>query len=119
MYGMVPGYFLTAHVLGTRRQGYVKDRFILIEPRCGELAWAQGIAVTEFGPVEMSWSKLVGGGVKIQCSVPAHTTANLRLYKQGSGDRILVDGQMSTATSSGNFLETALGPGKHEVQYPA
>jgi len=69
--------------------------------------------------VEMSWSKLDGGGVKIECSVPALTTANLRLYKQGSADRILVDGQMSTATSNGNFLETALGPGGHEVQYPA
>jgi hypothetical protein len=119
MYGMVPGYFLTAHVLGARREGHVTDRSILIEPRCGELVWAQGVAVTEFGPVEMSWSMLVGGGVKIQCSVPANTTANLRLYRHGSGDRILIDGQVSRAVSSGNFLETALGPGKHEVQYPA
>jgi hypothetical protein len=116
---MVPGYFLTAHVLGARREGHVTDRSILIEPRCGELVWAQGVAVTEFGPVEMSWSMLVGGGVKIQCSVPANTTANLRLYRHGSGDRILIDGQVSRAVSSGNFLETALGPGKHEVQYPA
>jgi len=70
-------------------------------------------------PVEMSWSKLVGGEVKIQCSVPANTTASLRLYKHGSGDRILVDGQVSRAASSGNFLETTLGPGKHEIHYPA
>ena len=119
MYGMVPGYFLAAHVLGARRERYVTDRSILIEPRCGELLWAQGVAVTEFGPVEMSWSKLVGGEVKIQCSVPANTTASLRLYKHGSGDRILVDGQVSRAASSGNFLETTLGPGKHEIHYPA
>jgi len=119
MYGIVPGYFLTAHVLGARREGHVTDRSILIEPRCGELVWAKGIAVTEFGPVEMSWSKLSGGGIKMQCSVPANTTANLRLYKHGSGDGILVDGQVRTATLNGNFLETALGPGKHEVQYPA
>jgi len=106
-------------LLGARRERYVTDRSILIEPRCGELLWAQGVAVTEFGPVEMSWSKLVGGEVKIQCSVPANTTASLRLYKHGSGDRILVDGQVSRAASSGNFLETTLGPGKHEIHYPA
>jgi len=31
MYGMVPGYFLAAHVLGARRERYVTDRSILIE----------------------------------------------------------------------------------------
>jgi alpha-L-rhamnosidase len=119
MYGMVPGYFLSAHVLGARREGHVMDRSILIEPRCGELMWAQGVAVTEFGPVKMSWSNLGGGGIKIQCSVPANTTAHLRLYKRGSVDRILVDGQVRAAKLNGNFLETAIGPGTHEAQYPA
>ena len=48
IYGMHPGYFLTAFVLGARRERPVERRTILVEPRFSDLDWAEGICVTEF-----------------------------------------------------------------------
>ena len=92
MYGMVPGSFLTTHVLGVRRVGSVADRSIRIEPRCGDLERAEGIAVTEFGPVPIRWSK-ANSGLSLECTVPAHVTATLRLYLSGQNGLVTIDGR--------------------------
>jgi hypothetical protein len=118
MYGMSPGYFLTAFTLGARRVGPVSSRSILIEPRCADLAWACGIAVTEFGPVEINWSKGADGALSIECSAPPDTAATLRLYKQGRYESVSIDHQTRNALSKGNFIEVQLTPGKHAIQYP-
>ena len=36
-YGMFPGYFLSVYVLGVRRDGPVRNRHLVIEPRLGDL----------------------------------------------------------------------------------
>ena len=78
IYGMFPGYFLSAYVLGVRREGPVAERTILIEPRLGDLTEAKGVVVTEFGPVPVSWKRqdreLVFG-----LAVPKAVHATLRL----------------------------------------
>jgi hypothetical protein len=117
MYGVVPGSFLTTHVLGVRRIGSVSDRAILIEPRCADLTWAKGTAITEFGPVKMSWSKSTGGATSIECSTPAETRPTLRLYKRAGNATITVDDQKIKADAKGAFIEIALPPGKHRVLY--
>jgi hypothetical protein len=118
IYGMVPGYFLTAFVLGARRVGPVSERSILVEPRCADLDWARGIAVTEFGPVEMNWSRNTDGGLTIECATPQETRTTLRLYKVDGKESVLIGRQPGKATSHGNFIEVELVPGKHSIRYP-
>jgi hypothetical protein len=118
LYGLVPGYFLTAFVLGARRVEPVSEGSILIAPRCGDLSWAKGIAVTEFGPVEMKWSKSADGVLSIECSTPPNTMATLRLYKLDDKQTLSIDGQTRKAQINGSFIEAPLTSGKHVIQYP-
>jgi hypothetical protein len=119
IYGMVPGYFLTAFVLGARRVGPVSDRSILIEPRCADLQWARGVAVTEFGPVRVDWQKSVKRALTIECSTPYKTKTTLRLYLIDGKESVLIDGQSQRAKRAGDSIEMPLKPGKHVVHYPA
>ena len=119
IYGMVPGYFLTAFVLGARRVGPVSDRSIVVEPRCADLDSARGVAVTEFGPVEMDWSKNTAGELSIACSTPPDTRTTLRLYKVPGKEKVLIGGQPGKARTNGSFIEVELAPGKHTIHYPA
>ena len=118
MYGMVPGYFLTAYVLGARRIGPVEKRSILIEPRCGDLAWASGVAVTEFGPVEIKWSRSKQGGFTLDCATPSEIHATLRLYKVNEEEAVLIDGKPFQAKSDGRFIELSLAAGRRVIRYP-
>jgi alpha-L-rhamnosidase len=54
IYGMFPDYFLSSYVLGVRLDGPVWSKRILIEPRLGDLTSAEGVVVTERGPVPVS-----------------------------------------------------------------
>ena len=119
LYGLVPGALLTTHVLGARRIGPISDRSILIEPRCGDLVWAKGTAITEFGPVPMKWSKSEDGGLSIECTLPPGTKGTLRLYRQDGKGTVVVDSQPRKAQFTGEFLELALTPGQHTIHYPA
>jgi hypothetical protein len=118
MYGIVPGYFLTSYVLGVRRLGPVSIPALLIEPRCSGLSWARGVAVTEFGPVEMNWSKSPEGVVSIECSIPPQISATLRLYRRDGKDVISVDQHQSIGEVKGTFIELPLEHGKHKISYP-
>jgi hypothetical protein len=80
MYGMVSGAFLTMFVLGVRRVGPSTNRAILVEPRCGDLTHASGVAVTEFGPVDMEWSRGSDRVLSIQCNIPQNVKTLLRLH---------------------------------------
>lgn len=117
-YGMVPGYFLTAFVLGVRRIGSISDRSILIEPRCGDLSRADGIAITEFGPVDIKWSRNTDRTLSIDCSIPPNIKTTLRLYKSDKGEFILIDDARRRPQSEGSFVELSLLPGRHRIQYP-
>ncbi len=116
MYGMAPGSFLTTHVLGVCRVGSVADRSIRIEPRCGDLEHAEGIAVTEFGPVPMKWAR-TSSGLSLECTVPTDVTANLRLYLAGKNDTVTIDGRQRKGTLQDAWIETTLTAGPHSVRY--
>jgi hypothetical protein len=97
--------------------GPVTDHTILIEPRCGNLTSAEGVAVTEFGPVKMKWSKASDDGISIECDLPPKTKTTLRLYRFGKNERIVIDQQPHQAVVRGSFLEVPLLPGSHMIQY--
>jgi hypothetical protein len=121
VYGMHPGYYLTAYVLGARRSGPSSAGAIVIEPRCGGLSSAQGVAVTEFGPVPVSWTNNPNGTIALTCTVPVGvTSATLRLYARNDSQSILIDGAVTTgALGSDGFIEAQLSVGAHTIQYPA
>jgi hypothetical protein len=119
IYGMVPGYYLTAFVLGARRQGPVAEGKILIEPRCGDLEWARGTAVTEFGPVAMEWQRSSNGAVRLKFTTPAGTSTTVRLYHQAGQNSMTVNGVSTEGKISGATIEISLPPGSHSVAYPA
>jgi len=115
-YGMVPGYFLTAYVLGVRRRGSIADRTILVEPRCGDLSTARGTAVTEFGPVTIAWTN-GPDGITIDCTLPSGVTSLLRLYTRAGQTSIIVDGSPRLAQTNGPFIELTLPPGRRQIIY--
>lgn len=117
VYGMHPGYFLTAYVLGARREGAVSEKMIRIEPRFSGLEWAKGTCVTEFGPVEMEWKRRADGGGEIHCQVPAHVTARLRLPASDAGSTLHVDGRAVDVKLTRGWLETMLAAGEHDIRF--
>ncbi len=75
-YGITAGYILSTYVLGVRRDAPVWERSILIEPHLGDLKKTEGIVVTEFGPVNVSWTKN-GKNLEYKITVPDDVTATL------------------------------------------
>ena len=78
-YGSVPAYFLSSYVLGVRRIGTVTEKQLLIEPRLGDLTFAEGVVVTEFGAVPVSWKKSIDGkSLSFKVSIPEGIKAEIR-----------------------------------------
>ena len=111
-YGAVPAYFLSAFVLGVRLDGPARNRRLLLEPRLGDLARAEGAVETEFGPVPVSWNR--GGGVlRFRFQVPAGIEATLRLA-EGDPATLVLDGRSVPAGSQGRYATAPVGAGLHE-----
>jgi hypothetical protein len=108
-YGMFPGYFLSAYVLGVRPDLPATPKRILIEPHLGDLTSAEGSVVTEFGLVHIAW-KSNERGLTFSFDVPAGAKAMLRL-PVGS---LMLDGKPETGKIDGQRLVAEVSPGKHQ-----
>ena len=108
-YGMFPGYFLSAYVLGVRPDLPAFQKRILIEPHLGDLTSAEGSVVTEFGLVPIAW-KCSEGALTFSFEVPAGAKAVLRL-PVGS---LILDGKPESGKLDGPRIVTEIGPGKHQ-----
>ena len=111
-YGMFPGYFLSAYVLGVRLDGPVNNRQLVIEPRLADLTRAAGVVVTEFGPVPVSW-KRQDKELAFRFVVPTGIQAMLRL-PDGDPSSLVLDGQRAQARVQGRCVILAAGSGAHE-----
>jgi len=116
IYGMYPGYFLSAYVLGIRRDAPVADRQLLIEPHLGNLNQAQGTVVTEFGPVTVSWSK-DAGKLHGEITLPEGPVITLALSAKDGVNRILIDGKEVAGEVKGRRLCVPINPSKHAITY--
>jgi hypothetical protein len=93
-YGAVPAYFLSSFVLGVRLDGPVWKKTILLEPRLGDLAFAEGVVVTEHGPVTVSWKKSDGGRtLTFDFTVPKGVHATVRLPKLSEAPSLTLKGK--------------------------
>jgi alpha-L-rhamnosidase len=111
-YGAVPAYFLSSFVLGVRLDGPVWDRRLVIEPRLGDLSHAEGVVVTEFGPVPVSW-KRQDGELVFRFEVPKGIKATLRV-PDGDAATLVLDGQKVPANAQGRHVIAAVSAGVHE-----
>ena len=115
IYGMYPGYFLSAYVLGVRRDQPVSERKLLIEPHLGDLTHAEGVVVTEFGPVPVSW-KRENSRVNFAITIPPDLQTVLALP---DSDDIQIDDASVKGTVSGTRRTFPLKAGVHRGSYPS
>jgi hypothetical protein len=116
IYGMHPGYFLAAYVLGARRIGTVESPQLLIEPRFSGLDWAKGLCVTEFGPVEIEWKIDSQRRPEIVCMIPEAVDARLRLRSLNESDRLEVDSRVVAFDRAKGWIEAGLRSGRHTIR---
>lgn len=116
IYGMYPGYFLSAYVLGVRRDAPVFEKQLLVEPHLGSLRRARGTVVTEFGPVEVSWSR-EQDRLHGEVTVPDGPATTLALPFKPDSESILIDGREARGEVRGRRVYIPLGSGKHAISY--
>ena len=90
-YGMFPGYFLSAYVLGVRRDEPVAAKQLLIEPHLGDLTKAAGVVVSEFGPVPVSWEQSANQ-LNFSFTVPAGVRTTVHLPKTSDTNTLILNG---------------------------
>ncbi len=115
-YGIVPGYFLSAYVLGVRREAPVWQHQIIIEPHLADLTHAEGLVVTEFGPVPVAWNR-TNGGLHFSLRIPAGTVARLALPAQPDRAQATLNGQVVNGSREGSRWVTNLKSGTYEGVY--
>jgi hypothetical protein len=92
-YGAVPAYFLSSYILGVRLDGPVWDKKLLIEPRLGDLTFAEGIVVTEFGAVQVSWEKGDDGkSIIFNLTIPEGIIATVHFPKLSDKSTFILNG---------------------------
>jgi len=111
-YGMFPGYYLSAYVLGVRRDAPVVEKRLVIEPHLGDLTNAEGKVVTEFGVVPVSWQRQ-NDQLCFKFVVPENVQATLRL-PEGDANSLTFDDQKTKPELHGRYLEFQIGAGAHE-----
>jgi hypothetical protein len=116
IYGMYPGYFLNAYVLGVRRDAPVAAKELRIDPHLTDLSYAKGIVVTEYGPVPVAWEKN-GLELKLTMTIPPGIKTTLGLPYRAGHERIFLDGQYVKGSHQGNRLEIPVRAGNHQANY--
>ena len=111
-FGAVPAYFLSAYVLGARVDGPVWNKHLLIEPRPGDLTYAEGVVVTELGLVPVEW-KREAGSFTLDFTIPVGANATVRVPSSGPNDKLTLNGKSVAAKVAGRYLEVEVATGKH------
>jgi hypothetical protein len=92
--GSPPTIYLSRHVLGVDLDGPVSNHKLAIEPHLGDLKHAEGVVVTELGPVPVSWTRSEENGpMSFELEIPAGAAARVFLPKSSSKNTLKVDGR--------------------------
>ena len=111
IYGIHPAYFFSAYVLGVRLDGPVWNKKLTIDPRLGDLKYAGGNVVTEFGIVAVSWIK-TAKGMTFTINVPKGITATLKLNAEHPVADFQLNHKVKKLTKQGDQYTTAVSSGK-------
>jgi hypothetical protein len=118
--GGAPTVYLSRHVLGVNVDGPSSGRRLLIEPHLGNLGMAEGIVVTEFGPVPIRWDRSKENGeLRFAVEIPRKVTVEIAFPLAKKPRRVVLDGRDASVTSGAHANTFEFGPGKHEglLQY--
>jgi hypothetical protein len=113
-WGAAPANILPRKVLGVEplEPGFSK---VLVQPRPGNLPWAEGRVPTRRGPVSVRFDQEEGRSFRLKLEIPAGATARVGLPKGGGGS-VMLDGRPAKAVESdGCLFLDEIGPGKHEL----
>ncbi len=113
-FGLIPAYSLPGYVLGVRKPEPVWNRAILLEPHPGDLLWAIGVGLTEFGPVPVEWKRAGTDFFQFSFEIPANSEAVVRLPKQGDKNQVILNGQAIPFITNGRFLEFRVKAGEYK-----
>lgn len=111
IYGIFPAYFLSSYVLGVRPNGPVWTKTLIIDPRLGDLKYANGIVGTEFGKVAVAWTK-TATGMNFTIEVPKGVTAMLKLDAEHPVTDFQLNHKKITLKKAGGQYSTILSGGK-------
>lgn len=111
VYGIFPAYFLGAYVLGVRMEGPVWAKKLIINPRLGDLKYARGTVVTEFGKVAVAWTK-TGKGIKFTVDMPKKINATLKFSGEFRVADLQLNHKKQEIKKTGDYFITKLGGGK-------
>ena len=120
-YGMYPGSFLSAYVLGVRPDGPAIDKRLLINPRLGDLSSAEGTVVTVGGPVPVSW-KRSPTHLDFAFRVPNGVSGTLELPSYVGKATLVLDGnKVSSSDANAPSIRAEVKPGFHKgtLTFPA
>jgi len=94
-YGSVPAYFQSSFILGVRMEGAVWDKQLLIEPRLGDLTFANGVVITALGAVPVSWKRSNDGKtLEYKVTIPSGIHASLHLPKLSDRTNLTLNGKV-------------------------
>jgi alpha-L-rhamnosidase len=111
VYGIFPAYFFSAHVLGVRLDGPVWAKKLIIDPRLGDLKYASGTVITEFGKVAVSWAK-TAKGMKFTVDMPKGVSATLKFNGEHQVADVQLNHQKRELKKAGDQFITNLSGGK-------
>jgi hypothetical protein len=112
-WGAAPANIIPRFLMGIRplEPGFGK---ILIHPRIAALDWAEITTPTIRGPVTLRLARTREGSLQMQCTIPANTTATVRLDLPPGTRTVILDGSNATEQVSNGRLELdPLGSGTH------
>ena len=117
-WGAAPANIIPRFVLGVRplEPGFRK---MVIQPQPGSLAHLSGTVPTIRGPVAISLETSAAGLRAMRVTIPADTTAQIRLKPRGNDPaRVVVDGMEADARlTNGHLVLDDIKAGPHELVY--
>jgi hypothetical protein len=102
--------------LGVRRDSPVAEKTIVIEPHLGNLISAEGVVVTEFGPVPISW-KRDETTLNFSFEVPPGVKATFRLPRDPGKQSVYLDSQTIHILPAAKRSSLIIGPGPHHGSF--
>ncbi|MBN2292682.1 MAG: hypothetical protein JXM70_09670, partial [Pirellulales bacterium] len=120
--GTVPAYFLSTYVLGVRTDDPKLPDRVLIEPRLGDLAWAEGVVASPSGPVVLSWKHSKDKkNLRFEITIPQGATATVRIPTVKDDVKLVLDDRemkvghdaSEKTRREGRYITFELGAGKH------
>ena len=110
-FGAIPAYYLSSYVLGVRSEGPREHRRLIIQPRLGDLQWAKGTVMSQWGPVSVEWRRF-DRGLEFSLSIPTGKCACVALPSPGPGSTVELENQSPPRIeSAGRWIRFAVPSG--------